>query len=54
MRSSRAHDFTDTLGHFVESWNMGSAGHQSLATTQKYLEPSKETEKRLEDLKLSF
>jgi len=31
------------------------SGHvKSLATTQKYLEPSKETEKQLEDLKLPF
>ena len=29
-------------------------GHESLATTQKYLEPSKETERQLEDLKLPF
>jgi hypothetical protein len=29
-------------------------GHESLATTQKYLESSKETEKQLEDLKLPF
>jgi hypothetical protein len=28
--------------------------HESLATTQKYLEPSKETEKQLEGLKLPF
>ena len=29
-------------------------GHESLATTQKYLEPSKETEKQLEEMKLPF
>jgi hypothetical protein len=29
-------------------------GHESPATTQKYLEPSKETEKQLEGLKLPF
>jgi integrase/recombinase XerD len=29
-------------------------GHESLATTQKYLEPSKETEKQLEALRLPF
>ena len=29
-------------------------GHESLATTQKYLEPTKETEKQLEDTKLPF
>ena len=29
-------------------------GHESLATTQKYLEPSKETEKQLEAMKLPF
>jgi hypothetical protein len=28
--------------------------HESLATTQKYLEPSKETEKQLEAMKLPF
>jgi hypothetical protein len=32
----------------VQEW----LGHESLATTQKYLEPSKETDKQLEDLKL--
>jgi site-specific recombinase XerD len=34
----------------VQEW----LGHESLATTQKYLEPSKETEKRLEAMKLPF
>ena len=29
-------------------------GHESRATTQKYLEPSKETEKQLEAMKLPF
>ncbi len=29
-------------------------GHESLATTQKYLEPSKETERQLEEMKLPF
>jgi hypothetical protein len=29
-------------------------GHESLATTQKYLEPSKETEQQLEAMKLPF
>jgi integrase len=29
-------------------------GHESLATTQKYLEPSKETKKQLEAMKLPF
>jgi integrase/recombinase XerD len=29
-------------------------GHESLATTQKYLEPSKETERQLERMKLPF
>jgi len=29
-------------------------GHESLATTQKYLETSKETEKQLEGMKLPF
>ena len=34
----------------VQEW----LGHESLATTQKYLEPSKETERQLEELKLPF
>ena len=34
----------------VQEW----LGHESLATTQKYLEPSKETEKQLEAMKLPF
>jgi integrase/recombinase XerD len=34
----------------VQEW----LGHESLATTQKYLEPSKETEKHLEEMKLPF
>ncbi len=34
----------------VQEW----LGHESLAITQKYLEPSTETEKQLEDLKLPF
>jgi len=34
----------------VQDW----LGHESLATTQKYLEPSKETEKQLEAMKLPF
>ena len=29
-------------------------GHESLATTQKYLEPSKETEAQLDRMKLPF
>jgi site-specific recombinase XerD len=29
-------------------------GHESLATTQNYLEPSKETERQLEAMKLLF
>jgi site-specific recombinase XerD len=33
----------------VQEW----LGHESLATTQKYLEPSKETEKQ-EEMKLPF
>jgi hypothetical protein len=33
---------------------MNSARPISLATTQKYLEPSKETEKQLEEMKLPF
>jgi len=28
--------------------------HESLATTQKYLEPSKETERQLESMRLPF
>jgi integrase/recombinase XerD len=34
----------------VQQW----LGHESLATTQKYLEPSKETEKALEKMRLPF
>jgi integrase/recombinase XerD len=34
----------------VQAW----LGHESLATTQKYLEPSKETEKVLEKMKMPF
>jgi integrase len=34
----------------VQEW----LGHESLATTQKYLEPSKETERQLEAMKLPF
>jgi integrase len=34
----------------VQEW----LGHESLATTQKYLEPWKETEKQLEAMKLPF
>lgn len=34
----------------VQEW----LGHESLATTQKYLEPSKETENQLESMKLPF
>ena len=34
----------------VQEW----LGHESLATTQKYLEPSKETEKQLEEMRLPF
>ena len=34
----------------VQEW----LGHESLDTTQKYLEPSKETEKQLESMKLPF
>ena len=34
----------------VQSW----LGHESLATTQKYLEPSRETEKQLNRMKLPF
>jgi hypothetical protein len=29
-------------------------GHESLATTRKYLEPSKETERQPEKMKLPF
>jgi hypothetical protein len=34
----------------VQAW----LGHESLATTQKYLEPSKETEKALEKMRMPF
>ena len=34
----------------VQEW----LGHESLATTQKYLEPSKETERQLEAMRLPF
>jgi hypothetical protein len=34
----------------VQEW----LGQKSLATTQKYLEPSKETEQQLEAMKLPF
>ena len=34
----------------VQSW----LGHESLATTQKYLEPSRDTEKTLSKMKLPF
>ncbi len=34
----------------VQQW----LGHESLATTQKYLEPSKETEKQSEKMRLPF
>jgi site-specific recombinase XerD len=34
----------------VQEW----LGHESLATTQKYLEPSKETERQLDAMKLPF
>jgi len=33
---------------------MDTIAHESLATTQKYLEPSKETEKQLEEMRLRF
>jgi integrase len=42
--------FFTTLGAGVQEW----LGHESLATTQKYLDPSKETEKQLEEMKLPF
>jgi site-specific recombinase XerD len=38
------------LGAGLQEW----LGHESLATTQKYLDPSKETEKQLEEMKLPF
>jgi site-specific recombinase XerD len=34
----------------VQQW----LGHESLATTQKYLEPSKETEKQLAKMRMPF
>jgi hypothetical protein len=42
--------FDQEIPHHSTFW----LGHESLATTQKYLEPSKETKKQLEDLKLPF
>jgi hypothetical protein len=42
--------FFTTLRAVVQVW----LGHESLATTQKYLEPSKEPEKQLEEMKLPF
>jgi hypothetical protein len=41
---------TRSAGASLHIW----LGHESLATTQKYLEPSKETEKQLEAMKLPF
>jgi hypothetical protein len=37
--------FFTTLTAVVQEW----LGHESLAKTEKYLEPSKETEKQLEE-----
>jgi site-specific recombinase XerD len=34
----------------VQAW----LGHESLATTQKYLEPWKETEKQLNEMRMPF
>jgi site-specific recombinase XerD len=34
----------------VQTW----LGHEALATTQKYLEPSKETQKQLARMKMPF
>jgi integrase len=42
--------FFTMLGAGLQEW----LGHESLATTQKYLDPSKETEKQLEEMKLPF
>jgi len=39
---------------YAQNWVQELLGHESLATTQKYLEPSKETEKQLEEMKLPF
>ena len=44
------HRFFTTRRAGVQKW----LGHESLATTQKYLEPSKETEQQLEEMKLPF
>jgi integrase len=38
----------------AQSWVQEWLGHESLATTQKYLGPSKETEKQFEAMKLPF
>jgi hypothetical protein len=43
-----------SLGMFERCNENATIGHESLATTQKYLEPSKETEKQLEAMKLPF
>jgi site-specific recombinase XerD len=41
-----------------DPWTIRTAqewlGHESLATTQKYLEPSKETETQVEAMRLTF
>jgi len=40
------------LFYDAQSWVQERLGHESLATTHKYLELSKETEKQLEEMKL--
>ena len=42
------------LFYDAQSWVQEWLGHESLATTHKYLELSKETEKQLEEMKLPF
>jgi hypothetical protein len=44
----QALDSTDQLRAAAPTIRVWALGHESLATTQKYLEPSKETEKQLE------
>jgi len=49
-RSTSLNDPLSIRDRTVQVW----LGHESLATTQKYLEPSKETGKQLDRMKLPF